>query len=254
MNAPYIPSGGLSGKLARLSARIRARRPITAEIDRPMVSVTFDDFPRSAAETAAPELERRGWRATWYAACGFEGTENHLGALFTGEDIKRLTAAGHEIGCHTYAHGDAARMEPAALLADCARNRTQLAGMGVSGPLHSFAFPYGEASAPAKTALSGEYRALRGVWPGINRRGDDLNLLKAVGLDGGEAGLDAALSRIAELGEQPGWLIFYGHDVRRTPSEWGCTPDHFKTVCEAIEASGADMLTVGAALDRLEAA
>lgn len=254
MTAPYIPPGGLQGKLARLSARARARRPIAAQIDRPMVSVTFDDFPRSAAEHAAPALERRGLRATWYAACGFEGTQNHLGALFTGEDLQRLTAAGHEIGCHTHAHGDAARMDPAALLADCAKNRARLAELGVSGPLHSFAFPYGEASAPAKTALSGEYRALRGVRAGINRQGDDLNLLKAVGLDGGEAGLEAALARIAELGERPGWLIFYGHDVRDAPSEWGCTPDHFKTVCEAIEASGAEVLTMGAALDRLEAA
>jgi peptidoglycan/xylan/chitin deacetylase (PgdA/CDA1 family) len=233
-------------------ARSFARRPISGPVPAPIVTFSFDDFPRSAMDAALPELARRGWRGIPGAAAGFEDAENHLGALFTRADLDALARAGQEIGCHTFTHGDASAMTGQAVEADCAKNREALAGMGLKAPLETFAFPYGEASPDAKRALEPRYHALRGVRPGINRKGSDLNLLKAVGLDGGQPGLAAALSHLNALRNRPGWLIFYAHDVRHRPSEWGCTPDFFRTVCEAVEASGAEVLSMTEALDRIE--
>lgn len=245
MSNIYQPAGGLFGKVRRLAARAGIRRPLQTDFSAPVVSFTFDDFPRSAALNGAPMLERRGWNATWYTAMGFLGTTTHLGEMMEPADIEALSARGHEIACHTYAHLDASHCDPAVFADDCERNCAELMDLGILRPRTSFAFPYGEASPGTKSALQGRYGAMRGVRYGINRKGDDLNLLKAVALDGGKAGLEKALRAVHEVDQAPGWLIFYGHDVRENPSEWGCTPDFLATVCEAVAALDLPVLTVG---------
>mgnify|MGYP006278226589 CR=1 FL=1 len=240
----YIPASGVAGKVQRLKARALARRPARLDLDRPLVSFSFDDFPRSAATEAAPRLEAQGWRGTFYAAAGMAGGANHLGRLYDLGDLHRLARSGHEIGCHTYAHFDAARMDADALAAEVDRNARCLRLAGYEGALASFAFPYGEATPQAKARLASRFLALRGVRPGVNRTGSDLNLLSAVPLDGGEAGLAAALRQLDAAARRPGWIIFYGHDVRETPSEWGCTPAFFETVVDAVAATGAEVVTV----------
>ncbi|GGG94526.1 MAG TPA: polysaccharide deacetylase [Oceanicaulis sp.] len=251
MSDIYQPAGGLFGKVRRFAARAGVRRPITVAINEPIVSFTFDDFPRSAALFGAPMLERRGWRGTFYTAMGFLGTTTHLGEMMQRADIEALHARGHEIACHTYAHLDASHCDPEVFADDCERNCAELMDLGILRPRTSFAFPYGEATPAIKRALQPRYGALRGVRHGVNRKGDDLNLLKAVALDGGKAGLDKALRAIHEARREPGWLIFYGHDVRENPSEWGCTPDFLATICAEVDAQDLPVLTVGETLAML---
>ncbi|MFC4726403.1 polysaccharide deacetylase family protein [Glycocaulis abyssi] len=251
MSDIYQPAGGLFGKVRRLAARAGVRRPIGVAINEPIVSFTFDDFPRSAALNGAPMLEKRGWRGTFYTAMGFLGTTTHLGEMMQRADIEALHARGHEIACHTYAHLDASHCEADIFADDCERNCAELMDLGILRPRTSFAFPYGEASPAIKRALQPRYGALRGVRHGINRKGDDMNLLKAVALDGGKAGLDKALRAIHEVRREPGWLIFYGHDVRENPSEWGCTPDFLATICAEVDAQDLPVLTVGETLSML---
>ncbi|MFN3834604.1 MAG: polysaccharide deacetylase family protein [Glycocaulis sp.] len=251
MSSVYEPASGLPGKLNRLAARSLVRRPLQARFGAPLVSFSFDDFPKSARENGAPLIEHHGWRATYYAALGFLGQTNHLGPLMDQADIRALHLRGHEIACHSHSHHDASQTPARVFAADCERNCAELMEMGIYRPASSFAFPYGEASPAIKATLAGRYGAMRGVRPGINRKGDDLNLLKAVALDGGEAGLERALAAVREAQARPGWLIFYGHDVRENPSHWGCTPDFLKTVCDAVAKAGIAVLPVGEALCHL---
>lgn len=250
---PYIPAGGVAGKLRRLTARAFGVSVLPIRLDRSIVTITFDDFPKSAATTGAEILERRGWRGTYFASGGFAGGANHHGALFDAADLHRLQANGHEIACHTFAHGDASQAGLDITLEDATRNRRFLEAAGHEAPLETFAFPFGEATPAAKTALLGRYRALRGVRPGINRGRADRGLLKATPLDGGEAGLAQAAAAVRDAARGPGWLIFFGHDVQDTPTEWGCTPAFLETVCAEIEACGLDVQTMRDALDTIEA-
>ncbi|MEN0652009.1 MULTISPECIES: polysaccharide deacetylase family protein [Hyphobacterium] len=243
-NQAYIPSGGLAGKLVRLNARLRIRRPLTFALDHPIVSITFDDFPRSAVTYGRAALGRRGWHGTWYAAAGFIGTDTHHGAMMTHVDVGALADAGHEIACHTHSHTDAARTPVDTLLADIDRNADVLNAAVPGSTLENFAFPYGESSPAAKSALQSRFETLRGVRPGVNRTGDDLNLLKAVGIDGGQDGMDRVLDWIADARKKPGWLILYVHDIQDQPTDWGCTPREFEMVLEAVSRSGADVMTV----------
>jgi peptidoglycan/xylan/chitin deacetylase (PgdA/CDA1 family) len=249
--APYTPAGGLEGKLRRLSARLLGVSPLTVSLDKPLISFSFDDFPRSAGEAGADILEASGWRATYYAAGGFAGGVTHLGEMYDFDQLSDLAARGHEIACHTYAHPDLSRLSATGALAECARNRDTHARIKGAQPFETFAFPYGEATPGAKRGLLGVYRALRGVRPGVNRGRVDRGLLKAVPLDGGEFGLARALRAIADVRAEPGWLIFYGHDVSNSPSQWGCSPRFLETVCQACE--GLDVRPVARALDHVEA-
>ncbi len=243
MNTPYIPSDGLSRKLQRRLTRLKARKPLNCAGAHRLVSFTFDDFTRTAAAIGARTLEQHGWRGTFYASASFEDAYNHLGDLFTVQDIAKLVAQGHEIGCHTENHIDCALNPPVVVADEARRNRNHLTRLGAPNPT-SFAFPYGEVSAATKKLLGQYYTTLRGVRPGINRRLADAHQLSAIAIEGDMDALPGILAVLDDLQKKPGWLIFYTHDVRDHPSEWGCTPALFGAVCAAVKAHNFEVRTV----------
>ncbi len=216
------------------------------------VSLCFDDFPQSAAQNAAPMIEKRGWRATWYVAGGFMSQSEPLyGQMFNAADLGRLRRNGHDFGCHTFDHIDC-RKANVELMADQAeRSKIFLTQHGIHD-VASFAFPFGAADLSAKRLLADSGLALRGVKPGINRGTLDLNMLKACGLQDNEGGTARAQREIATLTEQSGWLIIFTHDVRDAHSPWGVTPDQYADLLDQIDASGAEVVTVGDMVRRLE--
>lgn len=215
------------------------------------VSLCFDDFPQSAALTAAPIIEQRGWRATWYVAGGYMGREEpHYGTMFTESDLKRLIQAGHDIGCHTFDHVNCAETDELEILAQCERNTAFLRARGVTN-MHSFAYPYGVSTLAAKKLLASTGLALRGVKPGVNRGHADLNMLKACGIQDDQGGTLRALEELEHLTANDGWLIIFTHDVQERPSPWGVTPDDYEHLLQAVEQSGAEIVTVGDMMKRL---
>jgi peptidoglycan/xylan/chitin deacetylase (PgdA/CDA1 family) len=241
----------LRGKLRRRAARLAGRRPAPARLGLPMVSFTFDDAPASAAKAGAAILEARGLRGTYFIGTGLLGQDSPCGRVATGEDVARLYAAGHEIGCHTASHLNCALASREALLADLEANRKALETLGVPEP-ESFAYPYGDVSAAAKRALAGRYGVMRALHPGLIEAGTDLNQAPSVGIEGpdGEANarrwLDLAMARRA-------WLILYTHDVGQTPSPWGCEPGALERLVAQALAGGAEVVTVAEGRRRLGA-
>lgn len=62
------------------------------------VSLTYDDGNDTHLNIAAPGMEERGFRGTFYLSCGREGWKQRL------ERFMPLYEAGHEIGNHTVGH------------------------------------------------------------------------------------------------------------------------------------------------------
>lgn len=253
MNAPVRMAADVGAALNRRWARFAARTPIPLDLDHAIVSFTFDDFPKSAATIGAAALERHGWRGTFYASAAYAGGETHHGRMFDAGDLLRLSNHGHEIGCHTYSHIDASRAGTGDVLADVARNARALELMGLEEEIESFAFPYGEATPAAKRALSERFSTLRGIHARINRGEADRTLVRSVPIDGGKAKVERAVEAAHTLSRHPGWLVYYTHDIQEAPTEWGCTPAQFERVCEAVEASGARVMTMAAARRTIEA-
>ncbi|MEL6416700.1 MAG: polysaccharide deacetylase family protein [Pseudomonadota bacterium] len=216
------------------------------------VSFCFDDFPKSAVELAAPMLESRGWRATWYVAGGLLGQNDpHYGKMFEDSDLERLMRTGHDFGCHTFDHIDCRDVAPEVIEAQCLKNMDFLAARGITD-VSSFAYPFGSVNLAAKRVLAPAEMALRGVKPGLNRGTIDLNMLKACGLQENNDGIGRAMSDLDALKRSDGWHIIFTHDIGPTPSPWGATQSDYSQLLQAVEASDIEVVTVGDMVRRLQ--
>ena len=246
----------LADKLVNGGSRVAARRipfrPLRLNLAAPLVSFTFDDFPLSAAENAAPALEAAGMRGTFYYAGGLAGRLENGQEIAGREVATDLAARGHEIGAHTHAHLNVQKTPMAELMADVARNIAEVKGIA-GAPVTSFAYPYGVLALRSKLALASRFAGLRGIQPGINAGRIDLAHLLAQELYDASSNIDDVSALLDEVERLRGWLIFYTHDVRDNPSSIGCSPGYFRAVVELVKARGIAVATVAQVLDRIGA-
>src|SRR4051812_20070179 len=94
---------------AAKAAQVRLARNVKfnaldTRLSEPVVSFTFDDFPRSALTEGGRILRERGWAGPYFAAGGFCGrTEGGLD-YSDRDDLVQAAENGHEIGCRTFGH------------------------------------------------------------------------------------------------------------------------------------------------------
>jgi len=239
----YEPSRSLPARIRRKIIPLLGQRNIGVGFDRPVVSFTFDDVPASVMDHALPVLERESWCATLYVATGLIGAYNHHGRMMGAPEIRHAAARGHEIGAHSHRHIDYGTANASLIEEDMSMASGILAEVGVRGAT-SFAWPYGEASLPAKRQLETRYSSLRGTRHVTHRETADLNQLGSYRLFSGHY-FEELHTAIGELGRNPGWLTLFTHDVRESASEWGCTPGEFLAIVEAVKRAGAIVLPVG---------
>ncbi len=246
MSAVYEPSRSLPAKIGRRITQWRAARPVTIAPERPLLSISFDDFPASAVRHGLPILAEAGARATFYSCAGLAGQPSLFGPLFSETDFSAVLAEGHEVGCHTHRHLDSAQATPATVSADCARNAEGLTALGLAAAPRHLAYPYGETTFAVKQALRARFTTGRGILPGLNVGRGDAMQLRAVSLYGENADraaqpwLEAAAARRA-------WLILFTHDLGPTPTRFGTTPDALAATLQTAKALGFTILPVGEA-------
>ena len=141
-----------------------------------------------------------------------EGLKSVLEHLLI-DPARRVSEAGHEIGCHTFSHLDCGQASTQVALDDVAQNTDALASWGV-GEAVSFAYPYGDVASPAKTALAGRFKTLRALHHGLIANGADLNQAPAVGIEG-EDGESVANAWLDKAKARKAWLILYTHEIGR---------------------------------------
>lgn len=243
------------GSLAdRLSNRLIWRfagRPKTVGTTTPIVSFTFDDVPDTALTAGAAILEKYGVFGTFYITGGLAGQVEPDRTLISAAGCRELAGRGHEIGCHTFAHRAVRRMPGSALAHDLDRNAAWLRQAAGIERAQNFAFPYNAAWPLARRELRRRYRSCRGGGGAINRGQTDPMMLKGVAIEQPEEKARALTRVIDDVAREPGWLIFYGHDVAERPTPYGCTPETFELLVRHAVESGCEVLTVSRALDRL---
>jgi len=246
--------------VARLSLSHRVNNVLTRNIpvklirsrlDRPVASITFDDFPASAWRQGGAILERHAARATYYAAGRFCGQSEDGIAYYTPEDLTAIRGAGHEIGCHTFSHQYGTGVSSKALDEDVARNQAFVGGLLGDYPLSSFAYPYGDVSPRTKLLFSSRFATSRGIRRGVNAGLIDLAQLKAIGLEHQAWNAAAIEAAVAQAVRRNGWIIFFTHDVSDDPSPFGATPEMLDHALSAVRKAGIDILPVKHALARV---
>ena len=80
--------------IQRRMARWFGRRLCRIQTESPLISFTFDDFPRSALINAGALLYERGFAGTYYASFGLMGRKTPTGQIFACEDLGKLVSQG----------------------------------------------------------------------------------------------------------------------------------------------------------------
>lgn len=246
-------AAALSHKLDRASVHLSRRLPgprVDISSTTPIVSFTFDDVPDTALSNGARILERHGARGTFYIAGGLVGTVETNRRLISAEGCAELQSRGHELASHTFSHANVRTLSRPRLAADLDRNAGFLAGAG-EPHAENVALPYNVISPFTIGELRRRFRSCRGGGEGINRGALDPMLVRAVEIRQPEEHAAALTRWIDDVVANPGWLVFFVHDIADAPTPYGTTPRTFDHLVRYAAERGCALLPVRAALDRL---
>jgi peptidoglycan/xylan/chitin deacetylase (PgdA/CDA1 family) len=240
------------GKYHRTLAMQFGRRMARVEVDTPLISFTFDDAPRSAFERGGDLLGEAGARATYFVSLGLLGMDTEVGPIASTDDLRRAVERGDELGCHTYDHLDAWDVSTSVYAESIENNARTLKFMFPEQAFRTFAYPKSGATLSAKRRIQGRFGCARGGGQVANVGLVDLNLVSAFFLDRRtNANLDD-IKAVIDVNEQSrGWLVFATHDVSPDPSPFGCTVELLRETIRNSVASGARILTMTEACERV---
>ena len=244
MEKPFTFRDRLNNWASRKIPVKRAR----SRLSRPLATVTFDDFPKSAWTAGGPILRGFGARGTYFAAGRYCGTEEYGIEYYDADDLRAVHAAGHEVGSHTFFHRYVPEVLSRDLVADARRNADFVRGILGDVTLSSFAFPFGDVSPRTKLLFSRLYPCCRGIRPGVNAGVLDLAQLWAVPLEVRHWTAQEVEERVEEARRQNGWIVFFTHDVSETPAPYGCTPAMLEHALRTVASAGMPVLPIREAL------
>lgn len=225
-------------------------------LNQAIITISFDDVPRSAMENGLAILDKHSVKATFYIATGLAISENQNESetndlYLDRQDIERLDQQGHDIGCHTYSHYRLNLGSADEMMVDVEKNQQTLSRWLDGKPIEHFSYPFGVVSLKAKKLLSKHYKTMRSSRPGINTYRTDFNLLRATSIYNPSFNESSMLEIITATVEQGGWLILYTHGVENNPEPYDCTPQQLDWVLAQAVASGAQILPVTKAYEAI---
>jgi peptidoglycan/xylan/chitin deacetylase (PgdA/CDA1 family) len=239
----------MRGKVGRRLARFMARDPIAVPPGRAAVCITFDDIPVTACTAGAQLLAQAGGRATYFASGGFD-TDGSQDRFHTGDDLVRLHAEGHEIGCHGFGHLDYQSVPADAVSADLKKNQRYFEEIGVP-PAQSFAYPYGCVNPAIKRICGDAYGLCRGIHPGINTDQADRRLLPAIPLYDATWSTGKSEQTLETVARTEGIVVFFTHGVEEAPGPFDCSPRLLSETLAIANRFDLPLLTMSAAFGRM---
>lgn len=232
----------------RRSAALFSRRLLDVRPKRPLISFTFDDFPKSALWTGGRILEDAGLAGTYYVSLGLLGQDSPNGNIADSTDLPRLIGQGHELGCHTFSHCDSWETEPAVFERSIIKNRQALDHFLPGSEFKTFSYPISLPRRATKSRVAKYFLCSRAGGQTFNSGTTDLNQLSAYFLEKSVHRIQDVKDVIDLNRRAHGWLIFATHDISDNPSPFGCTPDFFAQVVRYAVDSDATILPVLQAL------
>jgi peptidoglycan/xylan/chitin deacetylase (PgdA/CDA1 family) len=215
----------------------------------PLISFTFDDFPRSALHAGGDILRSYGVAGTYYASFGLMNQDSPVGPIFLESDLAGLVADGHELGCHTFAHCSAWKTPARDFETSLLENRRALARVLPQAGFRTMSYPIDGPHPRNKQTASWQFACCRGGGQTFNSGTLDRNHVRAFFLEQSRNEPELIKDMIDRNCRAGGWLVFATHDIRDSPSRFGCTPGFFEDIIAYAARSGARILPVAAAWD-----
>ena len=194
----------LRGFYRRKVASILSRESILIHPQRPLISFTFDDFPRSALLAGGAILNHFGAAATYYASFGLLGKESSTGQMFVSNDLQPLLDQGHELGCHTFDHCDSWDTAPVDFENSIIANVEALHRFLPSAEFRSFSYPISLPRPLTKARVARHFACCRGGGQTLNTGTVDINQLSAFFLEKSRHDFQAV--RIIQAQSSSSWL------------------------------------------------
>jgi hypothetical protein len=241
-------------KIRRMISERVARRNLAFQLPQPVISFTFDDFPKNAATVGGRILEDLGVTATYYISLGLMGTTAPTGQIAGREDLPALLSAGHELGCHTFDHCHAWETDARTLARSLDRNQEEIKKLVPTLVFETMSYPISAPHPAVKREAGRRFAGCRGGGQVFNIGVLDRNHLQAFFLEKSQGRLKPVQSIIDQNRRAKGWLIFATHDIDEHPTPYGCTPAFFRATVECAVKSGAVVLPVAETLRRITGA
>jgi peptidoglycan/xylan/chitin deacetylase (PgdA/CDA1 family) len=236
-------------KVARRLAIFAAPRRVSLQSRSGIVSFTFDDVPQSACHQGRDILERYNFRGTYYVSGGLTDSNGSQARKHSRADLQRLLTAGHELGCHGFAHKNYQTLTSQEIRADIDRNRAFFQDLGGSLAVN-FAYPFGCVNPAVKRLIGDTFISARGIRARLNLEYADLALLNAVGLSDCLWTEESLAQLIGRAAQKKAWLIFVTHAVAPDPDRFGCTPSLLEFAVREAKTCGCRVMTVKDVLDK----
>lgn len=238
----------LQGKYRRTLAATAARRLVTMRNEVPLISFTFDDFPRSSLEVGGSILHAYGIAGTYYVSLGLLNQHEPTGLICSSTDLTEVIAQGHELGCHTLDHCDAWETDPGSFERSIVANRLRLKEILPEAKFETMSYPINTPRPDTKKRSGRHFAGCRGGGQSFNVGEIDLNYLQAFFLEQSRETPSTIWELMERNCEKKGWLILATHDISEQPTRFGCTPGLFEAVVKRATESGAKIVPVAAAL------
>lgn len=128
------------------------------DLDKPIMTVTFDDGYRSIYENAVPVLNDLGIKAFLYVTAdyihkGFAYRNETTSPVMSWQQLRELVEQGYGIGSHTLTHAPLRLCNSARLMQECALSKRILED-NLQIPIRHLSYPWGQHSRRTRVFLS----------------------------------------------------------------------------------------------------
>lgn len=215
----------------------------------PVLTLSFDDVPKSAVTDGVRILDQYNAKATWFVSGSFE-TDDPDRAYFSASDLQRLADEGHEIGCHGFDHLDYQMATPDEVTRDLDRNAAFFEALGLK-KAQSFAYPFGRTTPKAKQICNDRFAVCRGVHPGLCGKTVDVKLLPSYEFYDTCLDITDVKDLLGQIVKTGGLLSLFSHGVQEDPAYYDCSPTLLGQTLEYASTLGIQILPLNQAIERL---
>ncbi len=246
---PIRPAANRFERIHMQILALKKYKPIIAKQNKPIISFSFDDAPKSAIEIGASILDKNNIKGTFYLSGGHAGKIFENVSQYDEEDVLKLYKNGHEIACHTYSHPRLRGRTKEQIKQDLDKNLEFFRNIlgDINFELYNHAFPYGEFDETTREILAQRYITARGVLRGINHGIIDFSNLRTISIEKQKFSINDIKSVLDETKKNNGWVLFFTHDISENCTPYGSTPQMLENVVEIAIQSGIEILTVNEA-------
>lgn len=239
---------------AKIARKISGNIPVKIfrlKLDRPIVSFSFDDVPKTAVTLGSSILDNHDVAGTFYVCGGLTDKIEANMMCHSEQDLLDLIDRGHEIASHLFHHTNCADLSAENLKKEILLNNHFFSALQKDRNLINFSYPFGGTTLLSRFIMAKQYATSRGIRPGINHGIVDLSNLYANSIYSKNTNETNILDVLQETKKKNGWTIFYTHDVAEIPSEWGTHPELLEFAVKKSVELGCDVLPIRNAIGKV---